>query len=108
MTTKTTQSIRRNALALATALAIVSPGLMAAANNETAARVNLSAIGTDTQFDRFIVKYREGTPEAKSAANLQKALNDASVRANQLIQSARLQQGMKSGAEEPLAVGHVC
>ena len=107
MTTKTTQSIRRNALALATALAIASPGLMAAANNETAARVNLSAIGTDTQFDRFIVKYREGTPEAKSAANLQKALNDASVRANQLIQSARLQQGMKSGAEKPLAVGHV-
>lgn len=106
MTTKTLQSIRRNTLALATALALASPGLMAAAG-DSAGRVNLSAIGSDTQFDRFIVKYREGTPEAKNAANLQKALDDASVRTHQLIQSARLQQGLKSSAKKPLAVGHV-
>jgi len=106
VTTKTLQSIRRNTLALATALALASPGLMAAAG-DSAGRVNLSAIGSDTQFDRFIVKYREGTPEAKNAANLQKALDDASVRTHQLIQSARLQQGLKSSAKKPLAVGHV-
>lgn len=108
MTTKTLQSIRRNTLALATALALTSPNLMASGNNDTSARINMSAIGSDTQFDRFIVKYREGTPEAKSASTLQKALNDASVRTHQLIQSARAQQGLKSAAsKKPLAVGHV-
>ena len=108
MTTKTLQSIRRNTLALATALALTSPNLMAAGNNDTSARINMSAIGSDTQFDRFIVKYREGTPEAKNASTLQKALNDASVRTHQLIQSARAQQGLKSAAsKKPLAVGHV-
>ncbi len=106
MTTKTLQSIRRNTLALATALALASPGLMAA-TGDAPSRVNLSAIGSDTQFDRFIVKYREGTPEAKNAITLQKALDDASVRTHQLMQSARLQQGMKSSAVKPLAVGHV-
>ena len=108
VTTKTLQSIRRNTLALATALALTSPALMAAGNNEVSARINMSAIGSDTQFDRFIVKYREGTPEAKNAATLQKALNDASVRTHQLIQSARAQQGLKSSAaKKPLAIGHV-
>ncbi|MGH8050768.1 MAG: S8 family serine peptidase, partial [Arenimonas sp.] len=108
MTTKTLQSIRRNTLALATALALTSPGLMAAGNNDTSARINMSAIGSDIQFDRFIVKYREGTPEAKNSATLQKALNDASVRTQQLIQSARALQGLKStAAKKPLGVGHV-
>ena len=107
MTTKTLQSIRRNTLAFATALALTSPGLMAAGNNDTSARVNLSAIGSDIQFDRFIVKYREGTQEAKSATVLQKALDDASVRTHQLIQSDRLQKGLKSAPTKPLAIGHV-
>ena len=107
MTIKSLQAIRRNALAIATALALASPALMAAVGNDTSARVNLSAIGSDTQFDRFIVKYREGTLEARSAANLQKALDNASLRANQLIQSDRLQKGLKSTAQKPLAVGHV-
>ncbi len=106
MTIKTLQSIRRNTLALATILAIASPAIMAAGQNATP-KVNLGALGTDTQFDRFIVKYRAGTPEAKNAVTLQRALNDASVRANQLIQSARLQQGFKSIAAKPLSVGHV-
>jgi len=107
VTTKTLQSIRRNTLAFATALALTSPGLMAAGNNDTSARVNLSAIGSDIQFDRFIVKYREGTQEAKSATVLQKALDDASVRTHQLIQSDRLQKGLKSAPTKPLAIGHV-
>ena len=107
MSIKTLQSIRRNTLALATALALASPALMAAANNDTSARVNLSAIGSDTQFNRFIVKYREGTQEAKSAASLQKALDSASVGTNQLIQSDRLQKGLKATAQKPLAIGHV-
>jgi len=80
---------------------------MAAGNNDTSARVNLSAIGSDIQFDRFIVKYREGTQEAKSATVLQKALDDASVRTHQLIQSDRLQKGLKSAPTKPLAIGHV-
>jgi serine protease len=106
VTNKTLQSIRRNSLVLAMSLAFASPALMAAASGVDA-RVNMGAINTSTQFDRFIVKYRAGTPEAKSAATLQKALNAASVQTNQLIESARLQQGLKSIATKPLAVGHV-
>jgi len=106
VTTNSITSIRRNSLALATMLVFASPALLAAGQN-AAPKVNLGALGTDTQFDRFIVKYREGTPEAKNAANLQRALDDASVRANQLIQSARLQKSLKATNQKPLSVGHV-
>ncbi|MGH8051564.1 MAG: S8 family serine peptidase, partial [Arenimonas sp.] len=79
---------------------------MAAGNAQQAPRVLLGALQSDTQFDRFIVKYRAGTPEAANVTNVQKTLNDASVRAHQLIQSARVQSGVKSKSAKPLAMAH--
>jgi serine protease len=95
---KNIHSLRRNTLVIATALALSTSAVMAAGNSQSAPRVLVGALQSDTQFDRFIVKYRAGTPEAQSVVNLKKSLGDASVRANQMIQSARLQNGVKAGA----------
>jgi serine protease len=104
--TKTISSLRINTLVLATSLALGSSFAMAA--NHAAPRVNMGAINTDTQFNQFIVKYRPGTPQAQSAKELQKALDGASVQANQMIQAARAQQGLKSSvATKPLSVKHL-
>ena len=104
--TKNINSLRRNALVAATALALSTSAVMAARNTQPAPRVILGALQSDTQFDRFIVKYRTGTPEAANVSNVQKSLNDASVRAYQLIQSARLQSGVQTKSAKPLAVSH--
>ena len=81
--------------------------MMAAGNTTPAPRVILGALQSDTQFDRFIVKYRQGTPEAASVATVQKSLTDASVHAQQLIQSAQAQSGVKSRSSKPLALAHL-
>jgi len=99
-------SLRRNALVVATALALSTSAVMAAGNTQPAPRVLLGALQSDTQFDRFIVKYRSGTPEAANVATVQKSLNDASVRAQQLIQSSRLQSGVQTKSLKPLAMSH--
>ncbi len=103
---KNIHSLRRNALVIATALALSTSAVMAAGNTQPAPRVLLGALQSDIQFDRFIVKYRQGTPEAASVTNLQKTLKDDSVQANQLIQSARLQSGVQTKSFKPLAIAH--
>jgi serine protease len=104
--TVTKKFLKLNTLVLATSLALGASFAMAA-NNATP-RVNMGAINTDTQFNQFIVKYRAGTPETKSAQALQNALDGASVKANQMIQSAQLQNGVKASAlSKPLRVAHV-
>jgi serine protease len=103
---KNIHSLRRNALVAATALALSTSAVMAAGNAQPAPRVLLGALQSDTQFDRFIIKYRTGTPEAASVSTVQKSLNDASGRAHQLIQSARLQSGVQAKSAKPLAVSH--
>jgi serine protease len=104
--TKNINSLRRNALVIATAMALSTSAVMAASNAQPAPRVLLGALQSDTQFDRFIVKYRQGTAEAASVATVQKSLNDASVRAYQQIQSARLQSGVQTKSAKPLAIAH--
>jgi serine protease len=101
--TKTISSLRINTLVLATSLALGSSFAMAASN----ARVNMGAINTDTQFSQFIVKYKANSSEAQNAAMLQKSLDGASVKANQMIQASRAQQGLKATNAKPLKVGHV-
>jgi serine protease len=103
---KNINSLRRNALVIATALALSTSAAMAANNTQPAPRVLLGALQSNTQFDRFIVKYRQGTPEAASVANVEKTLKDASVQVNQLIQSARLQSGVQTKSAKPLAIVH--
>jgi serine protease len=99
------QSLKLNTLVLATSLALASSFAMAA--NNAAPRVNMGAINTDTQFNRFIVKYRAGTPETQSVQALQNALNGASVKANQMIQASQLQKGLKASSLKPMRVDHV-
>ena len=78
-----------------------------AAGAQPAPRVDLSAIASDTQFDQFIVKYKDGTPEASNRAALKRSLEAAAVGANQMVQAARLQQGKRTGSTKPLAASHV-
>jgi serine protease len=49
-------------------------------------RVDLGAISSAKQFDRFIVKYRAGSPEARSTAQLSKSLDLAAIRTREQIQ----------------------
>jgi serine protease len=105
--TKSYTSLRINTLVLATSLALGSSFVMAA-NDASASKVNMGAINTAVQFDRFIVKYREDTQEAKNVAVLQRALDGASVQANQMIQASRAQQGLKSSRfSKPMQISHV-
>ncbi|HQZ31644.1 MAG TPA: S8 family peptidase, partial [Arenimonas sp.] len=67
----------------------------------------MSAIGSGSQFDQFIVKYRAGTPEATNAAELNRSLQTAAVGANQMVQAARLQRGERAAPGKPLAANHV-
>jgi serine protease len=77
-----------------------------AAGAQPAPRVDLSAIQSGTQFDRFIVKYKDGTPEASSQAALSRSLQSAAMGANQLVQASRIQRG-EAGAGKPLVANHL-
>jgi serine protease len=90
---KNTRKLRLRGLVAATTLALAAQAGYAASGPDQAPRVDLSAIDSATQFDRFVVKYRDGSQEANNQAALQGALKAASVRANQMIQGARAQRG---------------
>src|SRR5688572_5233807 len=68
------RSNRIHVLAAATALVLAST---AAGSAFAAERVNLSGLQTAAKFDRFIVKYRDGSVERSSTANVQRALSAA-------------------------------
>ena len=106
VTIKNLNTLRRNTLVVATVLALSASAAMAAGNSQPAPRVILGALQSDTQFDRFIVKYRAGTPEAQSVDTVKKSLNDASVRAHQLIEANRLQNNAKAASSKPLSIAH--
>ena len=95
-----TRKLRMRSIVVATTLALAAPAAFAAAQVQTA------GLEAGSTYDRFIVKYREGTPEAQNPAQLQRALDAASVDANQLIQAARVQRG-DSRAPKPLATRHL-
>ena len=102
---KNTRNLRLRGIVAATTLALAAQAAFAA-GVQPAARVDLSAIDSGAQFDRFIVKYRTGTPEATNASELNRSLQSASAGANQLVQAARLQRGDGSKGK-PLAASHV-
>ena len=64
---------RIHALAVATAVVVAGTATGAFA----AERVNLGGLQNAQKFDRFIVKYRDGSVERRSAASVQKALSAA-------------------------------
>lgn len=100
------RKLRLRGLVVATTLALSAQAGYAATGPAAAPRVDLSAINSDTQFDRFIVKYRAGSQESSSPAALQRALETASVGASQMIQSNRIQRG-ESSPKKPLATRHL-
>ncbi len=76
--TDVSRRLRLRALAVATTLAISS---MCASTALAAGRLDLSGLQApeQTMFDRFIVKYREGTSERNDAASLGSSLRSAST-----------------------------
>ena len=63
-------------------------------------RLSLAGLESAKQFDRFIVKFRAGTPEANSASARQQALDSAAAQARQDI--ARSRQLWRPAATAPL------
>jgi len=78
----------RSALIVALALCMQVPVAVAAGGNPRPPRIDLRAIDTAKQFDRFIVKYRAGTPEADSAPALAQSLDLAATRTREQLQRA--------------------
>ena len=76
--TDVSRRLRLRALAVATTLAISS---MCASTALAAGRLDLSGLQAPEQksFDRFIVKYREGTSERNNSASLGSSLRSAST-----------------------------
>lgn len=69
------RSTRLHALALATMAAFSAP-VFAAGDNAADARINLSALDSGIHYDRFIVKFRDGSAEYADAAARQQMLQE--------------------------------
>lgn len=68
--------LRLHALAVATTIALSS---LTALPVLSAERVDLSGLQSDTSFDQFIVKYRDGSSQRTSATTLQSSLSKAAL-----------------------------
>jgi serine protease len=101
-----TRKLRLRGLVAATTLALAAHSAFAAAP-QNSPFVDLGTLDADTQFDRFIVKYRDGSAESVNAAAFQRSLHSASTRANQMVQAARLQRGERGTINKPLVASHV-
>jgi serine protease len=101
-----TRKLRLRGIVAATSLALAAQAAFAA-GTQAAPRVDLSAIESGGQFDRFIVKYKDGTPEASNPAELGRSLQAAAVGANQLVQASRLQRGERAAPGKPLVASHL-
>lgn len=89
---KISRKLRLRGLVVATTLAF-------AGSSAFAAQVNTAGLEPGQQYDRFIVKFKEGTPEANSTATLRRSLQSASASATQLMRAQRIQGGLRSNAD---------
>lgn len=78
---------------------VVATTLAFAGSSAFAAQVNTAGLEPGQQYDRFIVKFKEGTPEANSTATLRRSLQSASASATQLMRAQRIQGGLRSNAD---------
>lgn len=78
---------------------VVATTLAFAGSSAFAAQVNTAGLEPGQQYDRFIVKFKEGTPEANSPATLRRSLQSASASATQLMRAQRIQGGLRSNAD---------
>ena len=100
-----TRKLRLRGIVVATSFALASQ--LALAAGPQPARVDVSALAQGGQFNQFIVKYKDGTPEAANPAELRRALQAASVGANQLVQAQALQRGSRANRAQPLVANHL-
>ncbi len=100
MSRKSFRTVRLQTLCAATALALAAP--FAIASSESAPyggeRVLVGGLQSGAMFDRFIVKFRDGSPETRSQFTLDRALEDAAWSARTAL------RGSSSGR---LALSHV-
>ncbi|MCE7032209.1 S8 family serine peptidase [Lysobacter sp. GX 14042] len=75
MSTADRRSLRRTALAVATAAVLAVAATTASAAGD--AVINTSSLESGESHDRFIVKYREGSPQRSSDSALQQSLQTA-------------------------------
>jgi serine protease len=101
-----TRKLRLRGLVAATTLALAAHSAFAA-GPQNSPFVDVGTLDADTQFDRFIVKYRDGSAESVNPAAFERSLHSASTRANQMVQAARLQRGERNGSGKPLVASHV-
>ena len=101
-----TRKLRLRGLVAATTLALAAHSAFAA-DPQNSPFVDVGTLDADTQFDQFIVKYREGSAEATSPAAFSRSLHSASSRATQMVQAARMQRGERGGPSKPLVASHV-
>ena len=78
---------------------VVATSLALAGTSAFAAQVQTAGLEPGQQYDRFVVKFKEGTPEASNPATLRRSLQSASAGATQLMRAQRLQAGQRSNAD---------
>ncbi|MCW5580434.1 MAG: peptidase S8, partial [Luteimonas sp.] len=97
--------LRLHALAAATAVALSA----AVAAPAFAGRADLDGLQSDTSFDQFIVKYKDGAPEHANAALRARGLDNAAqalTRASPALRSADARAGaLRVAHERRLSVG---
>ncbi|MCB1553618.1 MAG: S8 family serine peptidase [Xanthomonadales bacterium] len=100
MSRKYVRTMRFQTLYAATALALAAPFAYASPLSQPVAaeRVLTGGLQSPGGFDRFIVKYRDGSPESRSQATLNRALEDAAW---------GTQAVLRASSSDPLALSHV-
>jgi serine protease len=99
-TVSSTRRVRRPSRALlAAALLLSLPAFAAAPASSPAPRIDLRALATAKSFDRFIVKFRDGSGPQRSPATIDAMLGRAADRAKSQFQSERRARGLAAPAQ---------
>ena len=100
-----TQLVKQNSRKFRVRSLVIATSLALAGTAAAAPRIDKAGMDDGQRYDRFVVKYRDGSPEQSNPAELRRALAAASVGANQMIQGATAQRG--GGAGKPVVAEHV-
>lgn len=93
---KNSRKLRLRGLVVATSLAF-------AGSSAFAAQVNTAGLQPDGQYDRFVVKFKENTPEAADQSALRRSLQSASAGASQMLRANGLQRGLRANQADVAA-----
>ncbi len=95
---KNSRNLRVRSLVVATTLAL-------AGTSAFAAQLDKAGLEDGQRYDRFVVKFRDGTPEQQNPAALRRALESVSVSANQMIQGDSAKRG--ETGRKPVVASHL-